>query len=53
MMRRPGQQVKSLPVIYVIAAFLAWHIGKAVPHPSMIVKRRAIRRQYLDRSRSW
>jgi hypothetical protein len=44
MMRRPGQQVKSLPVIYVTKPFwagmFAWPFP---PPPSMIAKRHAIR----------
>jgi hypothetical protein len=44
MMRRTGQQVKSLAVIYVIGAFLDWPVVKTVLL-SMMVTRDAIRRQ--------
>jgi len=34
MMRRPGQQVKSLPVIYVIDPFLAGILATPVSAPT-------------------
>jgi hypothetical protein len=33
MMRRPGQQVKSLPVIYVTKPFWAGMLARPFPHP--------------------